>query len=533
MLLGAWSDALDGVHELLLPPLMEIFRDSGRSDTERTVAMSLIANYAADRPELLSEIIQDADAKQFAILFPQLEAYRDQAAAVMNRTLERTLVSRVSDDDKDLLAKRQANAAAALLRLGKAENVWGLFQHQPDPRTRSYLVHRVASLGVDPAIVIKRLEEEQDTSARRALLLSLGEFTLDQLTESLRQSLIPKIAKLYENDPDAGTHAAAEWLLERWGQTERIVALNRQWSHDEPWRKERLDEIRREIGRNLAGKNAFWYVTKSGHPMVVVTPVDFLVGSPATEIGREGGPAGKAEQQHSMHIGRSFAIGAKEVTVAQFLEFRPAHQYNSQFSPSDNDPVNSVNWYQAAAYCNWLSRQDNIDEDQWCYLPNAANEYAEGMKLAPDYLHRTGYRLPTEAEWEYACRAGATTSRYFGETDDLLCQYAWCTKNSLDRSTEPSGRMKPNDLGLFDMLGNVMEWSMGKPVGLSADPDKMPGDDLEDTADMLRIEDTKGRIAHGGSFLSYTLNVRAAFHNWNRPSFPSQVTGFRIVRTVP
>jgi eukaryotic-like serine/threonine-protein kinase len=75
-------------------------------------------------------------------------------------------------------------------------------------------------------------------------------------------------------------------------------------------------------------------------------------------------------------------------------------------------------------------------------------------KLAEKYLSHTGYRLPTEAEMEYATRAGAVTSRYFGETEELLPRYAWYVTNSQDR-TWPVGSKKPNDLGLFDMHGNV------------------------------------------------------------------------------
>ena len=116
-----------------------------------------------------------------------------------------------------------------------------------------------------------------------------------------------------------------------------------------------------------------------------------------------------------------------------------------------------VSWYGAAAYCNWLSEQEGLPKDQWCYLPNEDGAYAEGMTIPADVLQRTGYRLPTEAEWEYACRAGAITSRYYGVSTDLLGKYAWYQANSQEHAW-PCGSLLPNDLGLFDMLGNVFEW---------------------------------------------------------------------------
>ena len=117
-------------------------------------------------------------------------------------------------------------------------------------------------------------------------------------------------------------------------------------------------------------------------------------------------------------------------------------------------PVDAVSYDDAARFCNWLSEQERLPREHWCYLPDDGRG---GMVLAPDYLSRRGYRLPSLREWDYAARAGTTTDRYFGRSPDHSADYAWFLRNSSNRA-EPVGQKRPNDFGLFDVLGNVLEW---------------------------------------------------------------------------
>jgi formylglycine-generating enzyme required for sulfatase activity len=176
--------------------------------------------------------------------------------------------------------------------------------------------------------------------------------------------------------------------------------------------------------------------------------------------------------------------------------------------------MNMVSWYDAAAYCNWLSKEEGIPEEQWCYLRNAKGQYAEGMKVAAGYLKRTGYRLPTEAEWEHACRAGSETNWSHGEAEDLLAKYAWYAVNSPSRM-QPVGSLRPNDLGLFDLHGNAWEWCQDRyaqwppVVGAKWDEDK---EDIEDISDRNR------RVLRGGAFSISAVNARSAHRDGDGPA---------------
>jgi formylglycine-generating enzyme required for sulfatase activity len=136
------------------------------------------------------------------------------------------------------------------------------------------------------------------------------------------------------------------------------------------------------------------------------------------------------------------------VTVAQFLKFHKDHDHEGykQYAPTVDCPVMMISWHDAAAYCNWVSKAEGIAEGQWCYKQKEKGAY----EPAANHLQRTGYRLATEAEWEYACRAGADSEYCYGDPVELLGKYAWYDATSLGKS-HPAGALKPNDLGLFDM----------------------------------------------------------------------------------
>ena len=146
----------------------------------------------------------------------------------------------------------------------------------------------------------------------------------------------------------------------------------------------------------------------------------------------------------------------------------------------------------------------------------------------PDYLQRTGYRLPTEAEWEYACRAGAVTPWAHGLSKGLLDQYAWYERN-YSGHMHPTGLLKPNDLGLFDMHGNAWEWCQDR----YKDFEELPrGTILEDKEDIKDNTDPqKGRLVRGGAFRDRAVFARSAFRLELVPTSRSSNDAFRPART--
>ena len=421
-----------------------------------------------------------------------------------------------AEEVKEALARRQANAAVALLKTKHADKAWPVLKHSSDPRARSYLVHLLAPLGVDVMVLVRRLREEPDVSIRRALILSLGEFDVAQFAAADRKALIDRLLDLYRTDPDAGLHAAADWLLRQkgWDQGSRLSEIDAQLQvDDEHLHHPPVGADKRE-----------WYVNTYGQTFAIVkADQPFRMGSPDKEAGRQ-----EHEVPHQQRIDRTFAIASNLVTKAQYGRFQAANPdvfKNDQLDllVADDAPQLAVDWYDAARYCNWLSQSEGIPKEQWCYEPNLEGKYSQGMKHAADYLQRRGYRLPTEAEWEYACRSGAQTSRYYGTSVHLLAKYAWFLDNS-DFRVGPVGMKKPNDFGLFDMLGNAWEWCDGV-FELYAD--------LHDSGTNTAVRDDVKCVQRGGSFSNPAGLVRSAFRFEIEPTNRSLNVGFRAARDLP
>ena len=432
---------------------------------------------------------------------------------------------------EDRLAERQARAAIALLRMGKAGEVFPLLRYGADPRLRSFIVNWLSPLGADPRAIAGELERlpatarptaalgtqfmdavlfHPETSERRALILALGTFGTGTLSPSEREPLVGKLLDLYRHDPDSGIHGAAAWTLRRWGLGERLKLVDAELTklHDRGDRR--------------------WYVNSQGQGFAVIEgPVEFRMGSPPAELDR----INDDETPHQWSIPRRFAIAATEVSVEQYQAFMRqnpgvADASTDKHSPDPRGPMNGLCWYDAAAYCNWLSRREGLPE---CYEPNPDGKYSAGMKIKPEALGLGGYRLPTEAEWEYACRAGAVTSRYYGASVGLLGRYAWYNATSQEHAW-PCGGLLPNELGLSDVLGNVSEWCLEVPHYYSS---KITSMMVDDKASDLLLTQINTRILRGGTFVDRTALVRSAKRSANQPSVRIGDYGFRPARTLP
>jgi formylglycine-generating enzyme len=284
---------------------------------------------------------------------------------------------------------------------------------------------------------------------------------------------------------------------------------------------------------------------------VLVKSGNFLMGSSPDDTDWQNN-----ESQHLVFISRDFYICKYEVTVGEFRRFveesgweqtltavqkdgirvwtgrkwmekADASWENPYMEQSERDPVTCVSWYDAVEYCNWLSIMEGLTPaykiDKNLADRKNYNKYHDTIKwtVTCNFL-ADGYRLPTEAEWEYAARGGHKSEvdyKYAGSSD--IERVAWYRRNS-GHKTHPAGHKQPNELRIYDMSGNVEEWCWNwygpYPVLTARDPVGPSGG--------------KYRVFRGGNWASNTVICRNAYRNTSPPTTVGVAKGFRLVRTA-
>jgi formylglycine-generating enzyme required for sulfatase activity len=253
-----------------------------------------------------------------------------------------------------------------------------------------------------------------------------------------------------------------------------------------------------------------WKDPVTGMEFVWVPGGCFKMGSPSSEDGRgsDEGPV------HEVCV-HGFWMGKYEVTNQEFRKFRSSHSskdYKGNSLNGDNQPAVYVSWDDAKSFVDWLSSQNN---------------------------NRFKFRLPTEAEWEYACRAGTQTARFWGDSPAAACQYANVHDNKSKRVnkfkwehhncddgyavTAPAGSFRPNGFGLYDMLGNIWEWC--------EDIYAKDAYSKHEKNNPIYANGGSSRVLRGGSWGNDPRRVRCADRSWDNPGVRDGFLGFRLLRT--
>lgn len=455
-------DDLDDLpRSMVLDELGSRFEDAEAGD-KLPLAFAL-ARFGDVRLEFLVSQIADANPDEVKNFVDALQDDKQEALVAILQAAQ-------SREDSTDAIRRKARLAILSFYLGEPSLASDMCQTRADPIERTVFIDECSSWCGDLIQLKERASQIDDATLRSALCLVVGSISPNRVTAKQRNAGQSFLSDSLRNQPDNGTHSASGWAL-------------------------RLPLPELTTGESALHGERQWRVNNTGLTMLRIRP-----GKVSND---DGDPVRVAED---------FLLSDREISVGLFQRFMEDPDYPASEKPKDwggvathvsptkKYPVQRVSWFDAVMFCNWLSQREELQPcyertgEKWKDAQGKETEY-DDWRLAPS-AH--GYRLPTGAEWEYACRAGSTTTYSFGDDVKWLDVYGVYRADS----AEACGSKLPNAWGLFDMHGNVAEW----------------------------CDDTEGgsyRVYRGGCWYdtagSCGSSVRSRYPPMNRSSF-----GFRV-----
>jgi formylglycine-generating enzyme required for sulfatase activity len=490
-----------------------------------------------------------------------VEARDGDVGEPLNQLLHERPAADLPPMERVALGQRRAGAAITLLRRGEHESILDVLRGDSgsglrgdDPESLTQFVHRCRQRGILPAQLLEclkltdQLRESKTGEARRiedrvlyGLLLALGEFELAELPEAQRDAFVEQLANWCASDPSSAIHGATGWLLRHWqrdelarkvDQTPVPYAPDREWytlkfvvppsgeaSASRPAAQGAAEAVTTNEAVPAEGETTFFST------FVVFPAGEYLIGSAPDEADRQ-----VNEPRHVVKLTRPIAVSDRELTWEQFNSFdgRGHHDaWEKQFARTltPEEPVFGVSWYEAVAYCRWLTKCAGMAQDDQAYadpasldrerFPADPDPAAQGApRNWPLNLEKRGFRLPTEAEWEIVCRGGMNTAFSFGNDVRLLSRYGWFTENA-EHWPHAVVRLRPSARGLFDVHGNLHEWCHGwfAEYGVEA---------------IAEVPSAQDRVMRGGGWSVFAAYLRSAQRGGHPPAGRLGNIGFRV-----
>ncbi len=481
------ESTLAPIKQQLLPALTEwIGRE--QKDVSGSFALSLIIGYTEDNAAQRTGLLLDASDWQVERL---LNSPLKLDENVLWQAIDSSPAAGASESELIRHAHRRAMAGSLLLTLAEQRGtqslqldaLWKDLAFSSDMTSRTYLIRFLPERRFPLKGILRRLGSETDPGILAGLLLIAGDYS-DQEVDAIRE-LTASAGRLYHTHPNAAVHAAAEWALREWGLTQVLDSV--------PIGAAEVADAAKDTQRPR------WKRSPQGMTLV--------------EIDGTAAPG----------IGRRLLMSSTEVTRDQMHAFNPSHYVNPQFSPTSDSPASVVRWNDAVNYCNWLSAKEGLP----LFYPETPEEQDAWTSTA-ESLQAPGYRLPTDAEWEFASLAGAGTVCSFGRDTLQVDRYGWYEANhsrylaktgqsaeddeervSTSIFAKPVGLLRPNEFGLFDMYGNVEEWCDDRGVSAASE-----------------------RAIRGGGARAYRQVLTSRRIGSLLPASQYDSLGFRIVRTI-